>query len=169
MSLVLLWPLALPGPATASRGTTNSATANAAQHLHIGPIPTTGQTAPVPPAVSDERCKFWPICTSKASVCGGNKLGTCRFHQPSEEELGRAVRRESWSESSLKRDCAYQPYCSSKAWFCGGIRKESCSVFGLEGSRRRLAPSVSDEELKKAKKDNKKDKQRNRRLNNKEK
>ena len=150
---------ALPGPATASRGTNNNTTAaNAAQHLHIGPIPTTGQTAPVPPAVSDERCKLWPICTSKASECGGYKLDTCRLHRPSKEQLERAKRRAAWTPAQLERDCAYNPFCEHKAWFCGGYRKNTCTVFGLEGSRKSAAPS--DEDLKKAKRDIKNNKQK---------
>ena len=129
-------------------------------------MPTTGQTAVIPNANSNERCKWWPVCKSRVSVCGGFRKFDCKLYgtrgtiaPPSQLEFDRLFRQHTWEPSAMKRNCAYYPFCKRKAWDCGGFRKEQCTEFKPLGSKE----PPSDTQLRSAKGRNKRKQQAERR------
>ena len=136
--------------------------------VHVGPIPTIGQiTAVANPTEVAVKCKWWPVCTSLASVCGGRQKRHCKFYgtngtktPPSEEEFARLLRFKTWSAAALKRDCAYYPLCTQKAWDCGGTKRKNCIVY--HGANSTKQPPT-EEQLREAKRDSKRRKQMDRR------
>ena len=100
------------------------------------------------------KCKWWPVCKLEATVCGGKRKNKCivygdegtkRQKRPSDEELARATRFETWSETAKSRDCAYFPICSMKAVDCGGSNKQSCCIYGIRGSKHPPSDSLLTE------------------------
>ena len=115
----------------------------------------------------EDRCKWWPICKSNKSQCGGSRKSDCNVYgnrgssrqsKPTDHELARAFRSESWSEEKKSRDCAFYPICTKKAWDCGGWQKTGCCAYGANGS---MSPP-GDDELSRAKKAAKSKKQNER-------
>ena len=112
-----------------------------------------------------------PVCKFEATVCGGKRKNKCNVYgdqgtkrqkRPSDEELARATRLETWSEMAKSRDCAYFPICQMKAVECGGSKKHLCCIYGNRGSKhppsdrllneaKRAAKSKKDGEQNKAK------------------
>ena len=151
--------------ATASTNTTTNATATS--RIHIGPISTSGQTTTVPVANSNVKCSWWPVCKDDVIDCSGFERKSCRnygtdgrFPPPSQEDINREHRIMSWNQLQKTKDCAYHPICTKKAWDCGGRTKRECTVFNGKDST--IQPPT-DEELKEAKKQSKRVKQRLRR------
>ena len=71
----------------------------------------------------------------------------------------------TWTDLATERDCAWHPFCDQKQRECGGTKKCHCRKYGDRGTHKDSAPS--DEELKVAKANAKREKQKARRQNKK--
>ena len=139
----------------------STVTAVGQAQVHVGPITTVGQMAPVSNVNKNERCRWWPICNSKVSVCGGVRKSKCKYYglggerepPPSEREFDRLFRLNTWEPHALNMNCAYFPFCQRKAWDCGGFRKSGCT------DHKPLGPKEppSDKELRLAKQKSKRE------------
>ena len=129
-------------PAAAERRSTARAAITTGQlRMHVAPMPTLGQTAPVLASNNIVKCKWWPVCKAPATECGGLQRQSCKYYgtrgtklPPSELELQRQHRKHTWSESMLKRNCSYHPFCQRKMWDCGGTQRSLCTTFKPLGS-----------------------------------
>ena len=75
-----------------------------------------------------QQCKYWQLCMTAPSSCGGftrtSKLGSNGTNEaPSNYELHRLIWDATWSDGMKKKDCAFHPICDKKAWDCGGSQK----------------------------------------------
>ena len=91
----------------------------------------------------EDRCKWWPICKSNKSQCGGSRKSDCNVYgnrgsyrqsKPTDYELARAIRHETWTNKRKSRDCAFHPICKQKAVDCGGWFQTGCCDYGKNGT-----------------------------------
>ena len=152
-TVVSLPPPAAQAAATAepvgANTTTNNGVTDRLPPVHVGPVPTVGQTQFVPTADVNSRCKWWPICTAKQSDCGGTRKNQCKYYgrrgtkqPPSKQEFDRQFRLHSWDQKALQRNCTYYPFCKKKQWDCGGCTLANCTTFKPLGTK---DPPTKDE------------------------